>query len=255
MTKMAKSAKIFSLKRIGLAFHLLLLLAVGLCHQQAVKAQQPEIVYHELSECSYSHGLHVVREGIINMVYRFDTLHLEVSRILNCLPADDAAVSFRNDTLMLEALYLPTPVLNEAGDTIDWREPISYECKCCFAFSYQITGLQDTPSVVLHKGKVMERIPGMLVPFYTITALNDTLWAHDADGFVYRNQFFPSGRHAWVRKAKFRYTIYRFYNNQEQLIKESIWNSCYKDQPRITDRYFFYNEEGELLRVEEKIED
>lgn len=215
--------------------------------------QEPRIVHYSLSECDHKQSLKIVREGILRLESRFDTLHLEVSQIFNCCHGDSTAISLRNDTLTL-LTYTPwTPKLNENGDTIGWREPMQCDCNCCFTLSYLIKGIPDTNIVVMRLGKVLQRISDKLVPFYTITNNNDTLWSHDPEGFEYFYTTLPSGKLALAEKKRWDQSLRRTYNEQGQLTRERIWNGIDKKLPLFIYRDFLYNEQGELIHVEEKI--
>ncbi len=213
-------------------------------------AQQPEIVHFQLSGCDRLTSLKIIRQGILTMEYHFDTLHIELSRILNCSQGHNPTVKLSADTLKLNTTLRGYYEIDEKGDTVEWMEEVA-NCLCCFHLHFFIVGVPDTPVVVLHNESVMQQIPDKLVPFFTINEMHDTVWQHDQEGFVYTNKTLQSGKTVWIEKSYRDQRIIRVYNLKEQLIRETFIN--YGDGPTLIDWIYHYDETGALLRVEEKI--
>lgn len=234
------------MKRITLLIPLVLALILPI----AGCAQQPRIAAFSLSECNRNQSLNIVREGILTLEYHSDTLHIELSRILNCSQGHNPTVDLSDDTLKLNTTLFGYYEIDEKGDTVERLEEFAY-CVCCFNLNFYIVGTPDTPAVVLHNESVMQRIPDKLVPFYYINELQDTVWSHDHEGFVYINKTLPSGKTVWIEKWNRDRRIIRVYNSDELLVSETIIN--HKARPKVIEKSYYYDKSGVLLRVEERM--
>ncbi|GEM_PF-3418878 len=184
------------------------------------------------------------------MEYSFDTLTIELSRILNCSQGYRPTVELSGDTLIFNTFLYSYLETDKTGDTLEWVEEFTY-CNCYFRLVFQIAPVPDTPAAVLHNAKAMQKIPDRLLPYFTINELQDTVWQHDQEGFIYTNKTLASGKTVWIEKSNLNQRIIRNYNSKELLVTETIIN--FKANPKVINKSYYYNASGELLRVEEEM--
>jgi len=209
-----------------------------------VGAQNPTLIVFRIDPCNWneSANLHLYQKRIISQLYRADTLEITLTTVLNCCDGDTGMLKYTPDTLYFNTGILPTPVVDEKGDTTGWNEPALCDCECCFTMTYVVAGLPQNDYVIMMEGKQLElRSNKYVEPSYTVKN-GDTLYYNDAEGYWYRYSFHPNGQVSLMRKEKypnhFWYTYYENGNLKSELEFHKDIDVC---------RYLEYNDSGELI--------
>lgn len=213
-----------------------------------LQAQNPTLIDFKINPCNWneSANLHLYQKRIISQLYRTDTLEITLTTVLNCCYGDTGMLKYTPDTLYFDIGILPTPVVNEKGDTIGWDDPSWCDCECCFTMTYVVAGLPQNDYVIMMKEEQLElRSNKYIEPSYTVKN-SDTLYYNDAEGYWYHQYtFYPNGQVSHMRKEKYpNHFWYSYYENGNlKSVRE-----FHKDYDVC--RYLEYNDSEELITYE-----
>lgn len=210
-------------------------------------AQDPVLIGFKILPCDYkeSVNLEVYQKRIISQEYRSDTLEITLTTVMNCCDGDTGMLKYTPDTLFFSTGFLPTPVVNENGDTIGWDEPQLCDCECCFTMTYTVAGLPQKDYVIVMNGKPLElRSDKYAEPGFMVRN-GDTLYYNDSEGFMYSYSFGENGKVKFMKKSKypkfFYYTYYESGNLKSVMEINNDWD---------IHRYLEYNDSGKLIKYE-----
>jgi len=208
-------------------------------------AQTPTLIEFQINPCEWkeSVNLHLYQKRIISQLYRADTLEITLTTVLNCCEGDTGMLKYSPDTLYFDTGLLPTPVVDDKGDTVAWDDPEWCDCKCCFTMTYVVAGLPQNDYVIVMKGTQLELKPNKYIePSFTVKN-GDTLFYHDAEGYQYIYSYYGNGQISFMKKERypnhFWYSYFKNGNLKYELEFHKDIDVC---------RYIEYNESGQLIK-------
>jgi len=210
-------------------------------------AQTPTLIDFKTNPCTWkeSVNLQLYQKRIISQLYRADTLEITLTTVLNCCDGDTGMLKYTPDTLYFDTGLLPTPVVDNKGDTVAWNEPELCDCECCFTMTYVVAGLPQNDYVIVMKGTQLELKPNKYIePSFTVKN-GDTLFYHDAEGYQYHYFYHANGQISYLKKDKypnhFWYAYFENGNLKYEWEFHKNLNVC---------RCLEYNESGQLIKYE-----